>query len=300
MLEKFIEKYGSPAGVLCLIIASVLWGGEFVVAKDVLNIVEPNWSNAIRAFFTSVIAIIIWRKHFKAATLGDWKRGAICGCLFALGFSLQVMGLELVNAGINAFLSAAYIIIIPFMVWVIEKSRPAGKVFISAFIGIIGVSIMSVTGFSTGRLSIGAGEILSLLSAVGYGCAIVSTDYYTKKSSVEFITGCQFIFTFVVSIIFALIMEQPPQISVTAPIVLEFMYLILLGTFATQLLFTSGMKYASANQAGVIFPLESVSAAVLGCIFLHEQLKVVQVIGGVLIVTAIIISNVSFKRDAGK
>lgn len=299
MLEKFVKKYGNSAGVICIIAASLLWGGEYVIAKDVLNIMEPNWSNAIRTFFTSLFAVIIWWKHFKGASLQDWKRGTICGGMFGLACALQVMGLELVNAGINAFLSAAYIIIVPFAVWFIEKNRPANKIFISAFIGIIGVSIMSITGFSTGHLSIGPGEILSLLSAIGYGGAIVSVDYYTKETSAEFITGCQFIYTFVIAIIFALIMEEPPHIAVTTPIVLEFIYLIFLGTFVTQLLFTVGVKYASANQAGVIFPLESVSATVLGCIFLHEQLKTTQVIGGILIVAAIIIINVSFDKSHG-
>ena len=296
MLEKLIQKYGAPAGVLCLIIAALLWGGEYVVAKDVLNLIEPNWSNAIRTFFTSILAVILWRKQFRRASIQDWKRGAVCGCLFGLAFALQIMGLELINAGINAFISSAYVVLVPFMVWLIEKKRPANKVFVSAFVGILGVSIMSVTGLSTGHLSIGTGEILSLLSAVGYGGAIVSADYYTEKTSVEFITGCQFIFTFVIAIIFAMIMEQPPDIAITPPILLEFLYLILCGTFITQLLFTMGVKYASANQAGIIFPLESVSATVLGCLFLHEQLKTVQIIGGVLIVTAIVISNITRKK----
>lgn len=297
MLEKVLQKYGSPAGVLCLIIAALLWGGEYVVAKDILDILEPNWSNAIRTFFTSILAILIWRKDFRSASLQDWKRGTICGCLFGLAFALQIMGLELINAGINAFLSSAYIILVPFMVWIIEKTRPAGKVFISALVGIVGVSILSVTGFSTGHLSIGTGEILSLLSAIGYGGAIVSADYYTQKTSVEFITGCQFIFTFVIAMIFALIMEQPPSVTMTVPIFFEFIYLVIFGTFVTQLLFTVGVKYASANQAGVIFPLESVSATVLGCIFLHEELAAAQVIGGILIIAAIIISSVSFKKS---
>lgn len=296
MLERLVKKYGNSAGVACIVIASLLWGGEFVVAKDVLDIIEPNWSNAIRTFFTSILAVIIWRKQFKEATLQDWKRGTLCGILFGLAFAFQIMGLEMVNAGINAFLSAAYIIVVPFMVWFIEKKRPANKIFLSAFIGIVGVSIMSVTGFSTGKLSIGPGEILSLLSALGYGGAIVSVDYFTKKTSTEFITGCQFIYTFIIAMIFALVMESPPAIAVTAPVILEFIYLIILGTFITQLLFTIGVKYASANQAGVIFPLESVSATILGCIFLHEQLKATQIAGGILIVAAIIIINVSFEK----
>ncbi|MCI8647165.1 MAG: DMT family transporter [Firmicutes bacterium] len=292
------KKYGNSIGVICLILSALLWGSEYVVAKDVLNVMPANWSNVIRTFFTSIIALVLWRKQFKAATLQDWKRGFVCGGLFGIAFALQIMGLELINAGINAFISSAYVILVPFMVWMVDRKRPAGKVFISALIGVVGISILSVSGSSAGSLSIGTGEILSLLSAIGYGGAIVAVDYTTKKSSVEFITGCQFIFTCLIALVFALLMEDTPQLEVTASVVFEFLYLILFGTFATQLLFTFGMQYASANQAGVIFPLESVSATVLGCLLLHEQLRAVQVAGGILIIIAIIISNVSIKKSS--
>ena len=265
MLEKLAGKHGSSIGVTCLIVSALLWGGEYVVAKDVLDVMPPNWSNAIRAFFTTVFAVIIWRKHFKEAELRDWIRGLVCGLFFGMGSALQFMGLEMINAGVNAFIASAYVVMVPFMVWAVDRKRPAGKVFISALVGISGVTIRSVTGFSTGSLHIGLGEILTLLSAIG--------------------------------LVFGLAMEEFPHVALTTPIVLEFIYLVLFGTFATQLLFTFGVKYASANQAGVIFPLESVSATVFGCLCLHEQLKAVQVIGGLLIIAAVVISNVSFGKS---
>lgn len=295
MPENQTKKHSNIIGVICLIIAALLWGGEFVVAKDVMDVIEPNWVNVIRTFFTALIALVIWWKHFKAATIKDWARGALCGTLFGIGWALQTMGLELINAGINAFLSCAYIILVPFMVWIVSREKPAGKVFISAVIGIVGVTVMSVTGFGTGSLSIGLGEILSLLSAIGYGAAMVALDSCTEKSSVEFLTGSQFIFSFIVSMIFALILEQPPALEVSGIMLAEFIYLIVLGTFMTQLLFTYGIKHASATQGGVIFPLESVSATVFGCIFLHEQMLAVQIVGGIMIVIAIIISSVEPK-----
>lgn len=296
MFSKLAEKYGVVVGMVCLIIAAFLWGGEYVVAKDVLDIMPPNWLNVVRLAFTVLISVIVWRKHFKAATLQDWKMGAICGILFGLGSVMQTMGLEMVNAGINAFLSSAYVILVPFMVWFVSKTRPGSKVFIGAAVGIVGISIMSVTGFSTGNLSIGMGEIFSLLSAIGYGAAMVALDCYTEKSSVEFLTGAQFIFSLLVSIIFALILEEPPSVEVNSVIVVEFAYLVLLGSFVTQLLFTFGLKYSSANLGGVIFPLESVSATIFGCIFLNEKLKAVHIIGGLMIIAAIIISSVDFRK----
>lgn len=296
MLDKLAQKNGAIVGVICLVIASFLWGGEYVVAKDVLDVLPPNWLNAIRTLFTALIAVILWRKQFKAATLKDWKYGAICGILFGLGNAAQTMGLDMVNAGINAFLSSAYVILVPFMVWFVSKVKPGNKVFLSAAVGIVGISVLSVTGFSSGNLSIGPGEVLSLLSALGYGAAMVALDTYTEKSSVEFLTGAQFIFTCLVSFVFALVLEQPPAVAVDGVMVVEFIYLVILGTFATQLLFTFGIKYASANQAGVIFPLESVSATLFGCLCLHEQLKGVHILGGALIIAAIIISSVDFKK----
>lgn len=287
-------------GVILLIIASMLWGGEFVIAKHVLDVMPPNWLNLIRTAAASIIALVVWRKEFKAATKADWVRGAIVGIFFGLGFATQTMGLETVNAGINAFLSAAYVIVVPFMTWGILKAKPHRNVFIAAVLGIIGISTMSVTGLTTGELAIGMGEILSLVSAVFYACAMVALDQFTEKSSAGFLTGSQFIFTFVVAAIFAAILEQPPVVEVNGVIVIEFIYLILLGTFATQLLFTFGIKYATATQASVIFPLESVSATALGCIFLGEVLEGVHIIGGVLLVVAIIISSLEPKDKSDK
>jgi probable blue pigment (indigoidine) exporter len=103
-----------------------------------------------------------------------------------------------------------------------------------------------------------------------------------------------------VAAIFAVILEQPPVVEVTGVMVIEFIYLIILGTFVTQLLFTFGIKYASATQAGVIFPLESVSATALGVIFLGEVLEGVHIIGGILLVIAIIISSIEPKDKNNK
>ena len=300
MDEKVKGNKSNLIGVTALVIAAMLWGGEYAVAKDVLDVMPPNWINMIRTAIAAFIAIIVWRKAFKAAKVIDWVRGGVVGVFFGLGFATQTMGLETVNAGINAFLSSAYVILVPFMVWGVMKTRPHRNVFIAAVIAIIGISTMSVTGFSTGELSIGPGELLSLLSAVFYACAMICLDMFTEKTDVGFMTGCQFIFTFAVAFIFAMIMEQPPSVEINGIIVAEFIYLIFLGTFVTQLLFTFGLKYASATQAGVIFPLESVSATALGCLFLGEVLEGVHIIGGILLVIAIAISSLEPKKKDEK
>lgn len=298
MLEKWAEKYGSVVGVISLVVAALLWGGEYAIAKDVFTVIDPNWTNVIRTLPVVVGCLLIWRKHFINATLRDWKRGAICGGMFGVAYALQSIGLDMINAGLSAFISSAYVILVPFMVWFVSKTRPPRKVFISAVVGIVGVFIMSVSGLFSGELSMGLGEVLSIVSAIGYGGAMVALDLYTEDTSVEFLTTNQFIYTLIAALIFALFMEQPPALLqvMDGVVIVEFLYMVLLGTFATQLLFTFGLKYATASQAGVIFPLESVSATLFGCIFLGETLGIEYLVGGALLIGAIIISSVDFKK----
>lgn len=295
-MNNLLEKYGSTVGVVCLIISALLWGGEYAIAKDVFRVIDPNWTNVIRTIPVVICCLIIWRRHFISATVADWKRGAICGVMFGVAYAVQSIGLDMINAGLSAFISSAYIIMVPFMIWIVSKIKPDLKVFISSIVGILGVFIMSVTGLFEGELSIGLGEILSILSAVGYGGAMVALDIYTEKSSVEFLTANQFVYTLLASLIFAIVMEEPPALLqvVDGTVIIELLYMIVLGTFVTQLLFTFGLKYATASQAGVIFPLESVSATLFGCLFLGEQLDWVYIVGGLLLIGAIIISSVEF------
>lgn len=289
-LKSIKEANKGAAGTAALILAALFWGGEFVVEKDVLFYIEPNWSNTVRFFITGAFSLIIWRGEFKAASLSDWKKGIISGGLMGLGFAFQTMGLETINAGVNAFLSAAYILAIPFMIWFIEKKRPAVLVFCSALIAITGVICMSQADFSIHDLHMGKGEILTLIGSVCYAGGIVSVDYYAQEMDGKLLAGMQFIATFFISLIMALCFEEPPDMF-SGKIVLEFVYLIIFATLFAQLLFTYGMKYVSSGKAGIIFLLESVSALILGIVFLDEKVYLIQIVGSLLIITAIILQD---------
>lgn len=290
------EKRLKKIGTLALIAAAIFWGGEFVVEKDVLFHIEPNWSNTIRFFTTSVFALFVWRQKFRNATKTDWKKGLVSGGLMGLGFAFQTMGLETINAGVNAFLSAAYVLVIPFLLWGIEKKRPRALVLVSAAFALTGVVFMSSSGFSFQDFYMGKGEILTLLGSVCYASGIVAVDYYAPEMDEKLLAGMQFIATFFISLIFALCFESVPK-SVDAGLVIEFAYLIVFATLFAQLLFTYGMKYVSSGKAGVIFLLESVSALVLGMLFLHEKVYWIQVLGSLMIIFAIVLQNKSDQAE---
>lgn len=277
-------------GTTAIVLASLFWGLEFVVEKDVLSHIEPNWSNAIRFSIASIFCIIFWWNKVNNSSRNDWLKGLLSGAAMGLGYAFQTMGLESINAGINAFLSAAYIVIIPFLVWFIEKQKPTNIVFISAIIAIVGVSIMSLNAYRSGSVTIGVGELLTLIGSVFYALGIVSVDYYAKTVDCFLLATIQCISTFGVSIILALILEDTPSYFDTT-LMVEFTYLVIFASIITQILFTYGMKHVTSHRASILFLLESVSAVIFGRMFLNEKIKKNQIIGALFIIISIILTN---------
>lgn len=124
----------------------------------------------------------------------------------------------------------------------------------------------------------------------------MTVDLYAREMDGKLLAGMQFVATFFISIMFALLFEDVPA-TIDSRLVIEFGYLIIFATLFAQLLFTYGMKYVSSEKAGMIFLLESVSAMVLGIFFLKETVYLVQAAGSVLIIMAIVIQDRAEKQN---
>jgi len=277
-------------GTMALIAAALFWGIEFVVEKDILYYYGANWSNTIRFTAASLVFLFIWRDKFKTASGADWKKGMISGAAMGMGYSLQTMGLQYTSPGVNAFLCSAYIILIPFLVWYVDKRKPEKWIFFSIILAVFGVFFMSATGLSLSDVHMSRGEILTLLGSFFYAVGIVSCDYYAKNMDTKLLAGMQCIGTLLVAVIMAAIFEPLPN-YINGKIVFEFIYLILFASMFTQVLFTYGMRYVPSHKAGLILLIESTSAMILGWIFMHDPVIISQIIGGILIIIAIVISN---------
>lgn len=277
-------------GTAALVFAALFWGIEFVVEKDILNHYGANWSNTIRFFAASSFFLIVFNKYFRRATLENWKDGLTSGAAMGFGYAFQTMGLKYVGAGVNAFISSGYIVMIPVFLWIMGAGRPSRRVYISVIIAMVGVGLLSSADFQLSELSLGKGETLTLFGAVFYALGIVLSENHARKMDVQLLAGIQCIGTFLVSIIMALLLESPPD-YIDGTIFLEFVYLIIFASMLTQILFTYGMQYVSSSKAGVIFLLESISAMILGWMFLQDNIAGTHILGGIVIIISISIQS---------
>ena len=279
-------------GIAGLLVASLFWGAEFVVEKDVLGAVDANYSNAIRFAIASLICTLYFIPRFKTLTVKDVGNGLVTGLFMGLGFAFQTMGLKTTGAGENAILCSAYILILPFLEWICLKKNPGLRVYIYAIIAMTGIFLISYDG-SASAWSFSKGEILTLCGSLFYAVAILTINRFSERTDPGMLTLMQFYVITVLSAVFAIAFEQAPT-RITLHLAGEFAYLILFATIGAQMLMNFCIKYVTSSAAGIIFSTESIFAALMGMIFLNESGSWFLRLGMVLIIGTNILYQTGF------
>ena len=111
-----------PQGVWKLALAgsAAIWGGSFVVIKGALDVVPACWLMFIRFLGASVIVGALFNKTLRRNLDGSHLlAGSVLGLLSGTAFLIQNIGLTTITPGRNAFLTATYCVMVPFINWVV-------------------------------------------------------------------------------------------------------------------------------------------------------------------------------------
>ena len=115
-------KLLATAGFLFI---TMIWGGSFVVMKNSVDLVPPSYLLALR--FTLAAASWPWRfpGRMKKLDRGSLTCGLIMGILgLTLAYLFQTYGIKYTTASKNAFITALYVVLVPFLYWKMSKKRP--------------------------------------------------------------------------------------------------------------------------------------------------------------------------------
>ena len=272
---------------LGLLVVTIIWGSGFVAVKSATGSLEPDAIVALRFAIAAVLMCVVFFRRLKKIDKGCIKAGALAGFLYYLAFYLQTLGAKYTTAGKNAFLTAVYVVLVPFLYWIIKNQRPDVYNISAAFLCLIGIGLLSLNA----DFSINMGDGFSLLGGVGFTAQIVAAAILTQKHDPILLSVTQFGFAALFAAITSLLTEPIP--TQFAPDALT--YILYLGVFSTMialLLQTVCQKYVPASKASLILSLESVFGCICGIIFLHEALSERILAGFVLIFGAILLSEV--------
>ncbi|MDD3172827.1 MAG: DMT family transporter, partial [Herbinix sp.] len=228
----------------------------------------------------------IFHKRIKKLNKDYFIKGGIIGVCLFLAYSLQTIGITDTTPGKNAFLTAIYCVLVPFLFWAVDKKKPDNFNIIAAFVSIIGIGFVSLNGNFTIRV----GDSFTLAGGVIYAAHMVAVAKFGKDKDPILLTILQFGYAAVFSWIVALLFEDfPSEWSVGT--ITGILYLAVFATSIALLLQNVGQKYTNPAPAAIILSLESVFGVLFSVIFYHESITLRLFLGFLLIFFAVIISE---------
>lgn len=287
MSEKVMRKLAKPM----LFLAAFIWGSSFFIMKDALDQLPVQYLLAVRFTAGAVLLGLFCWKKWRMFTPDYLWRGAIIGGMLYIAYSVQTYGLALTTPSKNAFLTAVYCVLVPFLYWAFARVQPDRFHVLAAVLCVAGVGLVSLTG----DLSINPGDGLTLVCAVFYAMHIVSVAKVSPGKDIYLLTVFQFAFAGGYAWIGGALTETFPAQSLTRPeVLLPLAYLSVMATTVALLFQNVGQVWSDPASASVILSLESVFGVLCSVLFAGDQVNARMLAGFALIFVAVVCSETKF------
>ena len=280
---------------LALLTASLIWGSSFFVMKNSVDVFPVFSLLAIRFTIGCGLLSIVFFKRLKRMTRKVFFHGSILGLLLFAAYALQTLGLLETTPGKNAFLTAIYCILVPFLFWMVTKKRPDVYNCLAGVLCLGGIGLVSLTG----NFSVGSGDALTIAGGIVYAIHIVVVAKVSRNEDPVLLTLVQFFAAAVCCLTIALFTETFPT-AIPASSWYGLLYLAVFATTGALLMQNVGQKYTHPAAASILLSLESVFGVAFSMIFYGEILTPRLAAGFTLIFISVIVSEtkLSFLKRA--
>jgi len=276
---------------MVLVFITMLWGGTFLLVHNVMTVSGPMFFVGLRFAAAALFVGMVSARSLPGLTFTELKAGVLIGITIMLGYGLQTMGLQTISSSQSAFITALYVPFVPLLQWLVLGRRPGLMPSIGICLAFIG--LMLLAGPEGGALYFSEGEVVTLVSAVAIAGEIILISRYAGQVDVRRVTVVQL----ATASLLSFLMIVPTQERLP-----DFSWLLLLsalGLGAMSAVIQVAMNWAqqsvSPTRATLIYAGEPVWAGVVGRIA-GERLPGVALLGGLLIVMAVVVSELKIRR----
>jgi len=268
--------------VLSLVFVAIVWGAGFVLMKDAIDDQPVFDFLATRFTLATLVMIAIRPQVLSAINKQTLFRGSILGFMLGLAYITQTIGLDLTTAAITGFLTGLYVVFTPLLFWFVFKKEVEKKVIVGATLALTALLFISFNG-----ISFDPGQVWLIACALLFAGHIIGLSFWSNAKDIYPLTVIQLAAGSVVCWLGAVPdgYQAPPNAFVWGTVVFT-------AVFATAMAFliqTWAQSIMDPSRVAIILTGEIVFAAVIAVAVGQEVLTTRTIIGGVLIVVAMLI-----------
>lgn len=260
---------------------TLVWGTTFPLVKIATQSLSPAVLVAVR-FLIAALAFAPWLRFHSSL----WRDGFVLGALLFATFITQVIGLGQISSTRGAFITGLNVILIPIFAGLIGRRVPRNA-YLAAVLALAGIGAMSFEGGA-----FGLGDAWVLACAVSYAVYVLMLEVVAHKHDPMHLTAVQLAVVALLGLIWSapeLARDGLPRLEASAWASVT--YLGLVATAGTTFVQALAQRWVAAFEAAVLYALEPVFAAVFSFALLGETLGWRGLLGGALILGAMVFSQ---------
>lgn len=298
--EVFIIRSNDTSkAYLFLLVTTASWGSLYVVSKYLMAYVPPLTMLMCRFAIAAAVLLPLVRLRASGPTSRwrierkDYRYLLLIGAFGYFGsIAAQTLGTQLASAGLASLLNSLNpLFMIVFAVPILKERITLAKA-VSIGAALVGVCVI-LGGDVSGNVV--AGAVLSLVSVAVWSFTSVSLRRFTKKYDPLAITAYAMAIAFVFTVPFSVheVLTAPNVDFFRADVVLGLLYLGVVCTALTNVLWNTSLSLIEAGRCALFYPVQPLVATLLGALFLHETLQPSFFVGSLLIVGGVVFSVVA-------
>lgn len=267
--------------------AALIWGVAFYFQKTAMLHIGPLLFLGLRGAVAACVLLpfaALEQRRSQQPLSGMVPIACVGGVVFFVAAFAQQVGLVTASVTNTGFLTALYVVVTPFVFWLYKRRSPSAITWVSAGLAFCGVWALS--GGSLGLLS--TGDLLVAGSSIFWAILLITTGEASRWAQPLSYTCVQFTVVAIVSLGGALLFENI-SLEAIRRASLAITYVGVLSSALTFAIMAIALKTVPAPRASVLLSLETVFAALVGYVLLHEQLSLLGWCGAALILSAVLL-----------
>ncbi|MBQ4859035.1 EamA family transporter [Pseudoalteromonas sp. MMG007] len=281
--------------MLVAMIAPTIWGSTYIVTTELLPPDMPLMASTLRALPAGILLVLIGRKLPKGIW---WVRSIVLGILNIGGFFYCLfVAAYLLPGGVAALVMSCQPIIVMILGALLFKDTLNLRQFIACAIAAVGVAMLVLEPNMNLPVQ---GVIAGLIGAASMATGIVLTKKWGKPADVNLytFTGWQLVVGGLFLLPIGLVQEGLPS-NLTVDNIIGYSYLSIIGALFAYIVWFKAIEKLPVVTVSFISFASPISATLLGYFILSQRLTMSQTLGAVIIVLAIVISQVQlFKKSS--
>ncbi len=282
-------------GIGLLVVATILWGGNYLCGRYLSDALPPTLLNTTRwGISTLILLVILFFKNKKLPIFKMWKEFMVLGFTGVFAFStLTYMALGHISSSQAGMISSGIPISILLFTPFILKEKISPKAWGGAGISIIGVIILFL-GKSDGVALEASllGNVQMVLACIAWGIYTVLGKRFGKVYDSLTLTAGAALYGTVFSAISCIGTVELGMVSMTDTAWLSLLYVSTLASVGAYLAWNAGVKIVGASQSAPYLNLLPVWTVVFGIVFLKEEISLLSWAGGILTIIGAYIASV--------